>query len=427
MLSNVNQDAWIPRSAGAGSGLRRAGLMLVALCVAVLGAFVPVAPRVAGAAATPPVTASSTGPQPDGTVGIASAGNGSYWQVSAFGNVFPYGAAPFYGSHAQVWNIGIGQYDDALNQPVVAIASTSDAEGYWVVAADGGVFAFGNARFYGSMGGRHLNAPVVGIAPTPDNGGYWEVAADGGVFAFGDAQFYGSMGGRSLNQPVVGMAVDPATGGYWEVAADGGVFSFGAPFYGSTGNLHLNQPVVAISASTDGYRVAAADGGIFAFGDATFDGSLGGQPPPGTSVVAMATDPATGGYWLAAKDGQTFGFDAPVQQPSTSAVLPGATAPPATTECWLPVVGYADGTAGPLDCAGSGVNVLAWMWYQPLNPQLFGLGPSATRSAVVAAMCQGLPTTSYPIEEEAVLVAGGYYGWTFAQSVSSLQVLQSSC
>ena len=35
--------------------------------------------------------------------------------------------------------------------------------GYWLVAEDGGVFAFGDAAFYGSMGGHHLNAPVVGM------------------------------------------------------------------------------------------------------------------------------------------------------------------------------------------------------------------------------------------------------------------------
>ncbi len=35
--------------------------------------------------------------------------------------------------------------------------------------------------------------------------GYWEVAADGGILSFGDAQFYGSMGGVVLDKPVVGM------------------------------------------------------------------------------------------------------------------------------------------------------------------------------------------------------------------------------
>ena len=77
---------------------------------------------------------------------------------------------------------------------------TPDGGGYWLVAGDGGVFAYGDAQFFGSMGGRALNAPVVDLAPTPDGGGYWLVASDGGVFAFGDAQFLGSMGGPTSQQ-----------------------------------------------------------------------------------------------------------------------------------------------------------------------------------------------------------------------------------
>jgi hypothetical protein len=90
------------------------------------------------------------------------------------------------------------------------------------------------------------------MAATPDGKGYWLVAADGGVFGFGDAGFYGSMGGRPLDQPVVGMASDPATGGYWLVAADGGVFSFDAPFFGSRGGQSGDDRFFAIAASDDG-------------------------------------------------------------------------------------------------------------------------------------------------------------------------------
>ena len=132
---------------------------------------------------------------------------------------------------------------------------TARATGWW--PADGGVFAFGDAAFYGSMGGQPLNAPVVGMVVDrrrqgllaggrgrrglrlrrrrllrldgrpaaqraggrdgrhPDGKGYWLVAADGGVFAFGDATFEGSMGGRRLNDPVVGMAGAPDGHGYW--------------------------------------------------------------------------------------------------------------------------------------------------------------------------------------------------------------------
>ncbi len=53
------------------------------------------------------------------------------------------------------------------------MAPTPDGGGYWLVASDGGIFAFGDARFDGSMGGTPLNAPIVGMAPTPDGGGYW--------------------------------------------------------------------------------------------------------------------------------------------------------------------------------------------------------------------------------------------------------------
>jgi hypothetical protein len=72
------------------------------------------------------------------------------------------------------------------------------------------------------------------MAPTPDGGGYWFVAADGGIFAYGDAPFYGSTGNIVLNQPVVGMAATSDGAGYWFVAADGGIFSYGdAQFYGT--------------------------------------------------------------------------------------------------------------------------------------------------------------------------------------------------
>lgn len=39
----------------------------------------------------------------------------------------------------------------------------------------------------------NVGAPVAGIAATPTGKGYWLVCADGGVFAFGDAQFLGNV------------------------------------------------------------------------------------------------------------------------------------------------------------------------------------------------------------------------------------------
>ena len=182
-------------------------------------------------------------------------------------------------------------------------------EGYHLFASDGGVFAFGAARFAGSMGGAPLRAPVVGGAPDPGTGGYWEVAADGGVFAF-DAPFAGSMGDRPLAAPIVGMAATPDGRGYWLVASDGGVFGFGdAAFSGSMGNRRLAAPIVGMAATPDGrgYWLVASDGGVFGFGDAAFFGSMGATPL-GAAVVGMAAMPQGGGYWLVTSDGEVFTF-----------------------------------------------------------------------------------------------------------------------
>lgn len=119
-----------------------------------------------------------------------------------------------------------------LNAPIVGHATAAGDRGEWLVASDGGVFAFGSAKFYGSMGGKHLNAPVVGMAATPNGKGYWLVASDGGVFAFGDAPFYGSVPGvpasERLGQPVTGITA--TADGYDLPTAAGTVYAFPASF-----------------------------------------------------------------------------------------------------------------------------------------------------------------------------------------------------
>jgi hypothetical protein len=210
------------------------------------------------------------------TLTIASQG---YWLAAANGGVFPFGTAQFFGP-----TIGF-----STNAPVVGIAATSDGGGYWEVASDGGIFAFGDARYYGSTGGQRLNRPIVGIAADPATGGYWLVASDGGIFSF-HASFRGSTGNTPLNAPITALASTPDGGGYWEVASDGGLFALGdAPYLGSMGGRHLNRPIVSMAATRDGagYRLVASDGGIFTFGAAQFGGSTGAQPLV-TGIVGTA-------------------------------------------------------------------------------------------------------------------------------------------
>jgi hypothetical protein len=197
-----------------------------------------------------------------------------------------------------------------LNQPIVGISATPSGKGYWLVAADGGVFSFGDAHFYGSTGGIHLNQPIVGMASSRSGNGYWLVAADGGIFSFGDAHFHGSTGAYHLNQPIVGMRATPSGHGYWLVATDGGIFSFGdARFHGSTGALRLNQPIVGMAATPNGlgYWLVAADGGIFTFGNARFHGAATNRADK-TPIVGLAPTPSGLGYWIASAGGGTTAF-----------------------------------------------------------------------------------------------------------------------
>jgi hypothetical protein len=217
-----------------------------------------------------------------------------YWLVGSDGGIFAYGDARFHGSTGSL----------KLNKPVVGMAATPSANGYWLVASDGGIFAYGDAGFHGSTGAIKLNQPIVGMARTPSGQGYWLVASDGGIFAYGDARFFGSTGSLKLNQPIVGMSATPTGNGYWLVASDGGIFAYGdAQFHGSTGSIKLNQPIVGMSptASGNGYWLVASDGGIFAYGDAGFHGSAVGKIS-GSATTIQAT-PSGAGYWIMSSAG----------------------------------------------------------------------------------------------------------------------------
>ena len=189
-----------------------------------------------------------------GAAAVAStpSGHGGWVLYGQSGTVVPFGDASWFGDGSTIHHRGgtwppFGSAIDYFS----GIASTPDGRGYWLVGIDGGVFAYGDAAFYGSMGEHAVNAPVAGIARTSDGHGYWLVSWDGGVFAFGDAQFSGSMSGQPLNELMIGIAGNPDGSGYWTVAQDGGVFAFGgAPYLGSMAN-HNNpiQPFFGIAAS----------------------------------------------------------------------------------------------------------------------------------------------------------------------------------
>lgn len=103
-----------------------------------------------------------------------------------------------------------------------------------------------------------LQAPVVASVAVPNGLGYYLVGADGGVFTFGGAQFWGSIPELQAGVKYTANAQS------------------GMPEQGTTEKMgELQQPIVGVMChDAKGYALVAADGGVFAFGDFKFEGSV---------------------------------------------------------------------------------------------------------------------------------------------------------
>lgn len=208
---------------------------------------------------------------------VRSNGTG-YWIVDTQGGVRAFGSAKFLGQRPRL----------KRGEVISTLAATPTGNGYWLFSNRGRAVAYGDARHFGDKNGKPLNGPIIASAATPTGKGYFMVASDGGVFTFGDARFRGSTGNKRLNKPVVGLSPTPSNKGYWLVASDGGVFTFGdANFRGSMGGTRLAKPVNGLVPFGKGYLMVASDGGVFNFSEKPFFGSLGANPPS-APVIGIA-------------------------------------------------------------------------------------------------------------------------------------------
>lgn len=242
-----------------------------------------------------------------------------YWLVGSDGGVFSFGSAQFYGSVAAL----------PLQSPVIGLAPTAGRGGYWLVASDGGVFAFGDAGFYGSIPSQglspvdsptlpRLNAPIVGIVPSYDGRGYFLVANDGGVFVFGDAKFEGSCPGIGgcFSSGIADVMTDGTGNGYWVVSYTGDVHAFGdATNYGGPVSYLPYNTVVSSAVRTpngNGYWILFSDGEIYSYGGANYLGSPFGRlefSDPASAIIATSDG---GGYWVTTANGSVYAYgDAP--------------------------------------------------------------------------------------------------------------------
>jgi len=150
-------------------------------------------------------------------VGITPTWNDEgYWLVGKDGGVFAFGNARFLGREPLDSTVGIAslgysggyviasksgsavvfqrgrtiylQLEFSLNKPIVAVvADPATLTGFWLVAADGGVFALDGAPFIGTLAHRHLFHRIVSASATLDGRGLTMVDTSGSAFYIGTA------------------------------------------------------------------------------------------------------------------------------------------------------------------------------------------------------------------------------------------------
>lgn len=232
-----------------------------------------------------PAGAKSSGPGAKGGGSTSTfASHYGYRLVATDGGVFSFGNAKFYGSCQQTTK----PCGPTKKIDVTGMAGPSTGTGYWLVAASGAVYTFGHVQHLGSCPGDKKicgksSSPVVGITATTKGQGYWLVTKNGTIFAFGDAHNYGSCASSKKacikrSTAIVGMAVTSDGKGYWLVASSGSVYSFGdaKKFTSCTTSekpCRAGQ-ITAIVATTSGqgYWLVGSSGRVYAFGDAKFLG-----------------------------------------------------------------------------------------------------------------------------------------------------------
>ena len=251
-----------------------------------------------------------------------------YWLVGSDGGIFSFGAAGFHGIMGGI----------PLQRPVVGITPTASRNGYWLVASDGGIFAFGDSAYYGSIPGARFAPGRLGPTRQPRRAdrrhgaqftsghGYFMVASDGGVFAFGDAHFAGSCPGiGGCYGAAVSVMPDSTGNGYWLVTNLGRVYAFGdAANYGQPPPESV--PVVDAVATPDGhgYWVLYANGAVLPFGDAVGMGAPLGYVNSFNPAAAIFPTADGQGYWVAAARGDVFAYgDAPYMGSMAAAGLNG--------------------------------------------------------------------------------------------------------
>ncbi len=126
--------------------------------------------------------------------------------------------------------------DAKLGDFVIPTGAAFDADAWrypmWKWYTDGTVLPLFKATHHGDLSAHDLAAPVVRLVSTVSGKGYWLVAADGGIFGFGDAWYPSTHREFMTNiAPIlvgeITTAILSGSGNHLILAAsDGGIFDF---------------------------------------------------------------------------------------------------------------------------------------------------------------------------------------------------------
>ena len=127
-------------------------------------------------------------------VGMAATPTGrGYWLVASDGGIFSFGDAAFFGSTGAL----------QLNKPIVGDGRHPLGPGLLAGGFRRRRLLLRRRRLRRFDRRHHAEQADRRHGPHPGRPGLLVQASDGGVFAFGDAPFLGSAGGRILKSPVV--------------------------------------------------------------------------------------------------------------------------------------------------------------------------------------------------------------------------------
>ncbi len=196
-----------------------------------------------------------------------------------------------------------------LDKPVVGMVG--QGQGYLMVAADGGIFSFGQSVFHGSIPGladpdarvQSNDQEIVAVMVRSDNSGYIMLSRNGQIWTFGLT--------TALGTPDLAIPVNPGDavncGGFTTQVEAQRWHDWRSPFYGDVARLDSDGDgeVCESLVSSPAQQVTSADGNL------TIDVPEGAAPPGVTVTIAPAPEGVfgpnqIGGAYRLGPDGTTF-------------------------------------------------------------------------------------------------------------------------